>query len=185
MDPDSGLIELFKRICQRMNEAGMCYCVAGGFAVSLWGTPRGTEDIDLVVVMEENARPVFSDFLGRNFKLIQSHQDLMEFRHVCIWRHIVGLEGTENIFQLDVILINDPYLRKVIKRKINVEYQGLVVPVISIEDLIILKLISLRAIDKFDIENLLKSENPIDWNYLKKNADLLHLDWVFINILKL
>jgi ribosome-associated toxin RatA of RatAB toxin-antitoxin module len=52
--------------------------------------------------------------------------------------------------------------------------------VVSKEDLIILKAISFRDIDKHDIRNILNAETPIDWAYLEKNFKALKLDWEFI-----
>jgi predicted nucleotidyltransferase len=79
-------------------------------------------------------------------------------------------ENKKNLFPLDMLIASDKYLENVLKRRIEIEYRGVIVPVISIEDLIILKSISFRDIDRFDIENLINAGNSIDWDYLGKTS---------------
>ena len=51
--------------------------------------------------------------------------------------------------------------------------------------MIILKLISFRKQDELDIENIIKSDETIEWNYLEKQIDIMKLNRDFIEDLKL
>lgn len=184
METSKDLINLFCQLSEKLNTTGIPYCVAGGFAVSMWGPPRGTSDIDIVILIDENDRKSITQFLNENFKLIQSHKDDMIFNGIHIWRHILSDENGMSIFPLDMILCKNEFLQKVIKRKLEIIYRNVKVPIISIEDLIILKSISHRDIDKFDIENILNTDNVIDWPYLKKMISQLNLDWNYIETIK-
>lgn len=180
MDASNDLIELFLRLCSEFNSTGIPYCVTGGFAVAMWGPPRGTSDIDIVIMIHKKNRNQVSEFLNNHFNLVQSHENDMVFKNIHIWRHILRSGKGDNIFPLDMIISNNAYLKKVIKRKIEIRYRSVKIPVISLEDLIILKSISQRDIDRFDIGNIFKSGHPIDWEYLKGVVSQLNLDWEFI-----
>lgn len=184
METPNDLIILFLKLCDELNTTGIRYCVTGGFAVGMWGPPRGTSDIDIVIMLDEKDRKFVTGFLKGHFNLVQSHDNDMIFGNIHIWRHILKGENENNIFPLDMILCNNDYLEKVIERKLEIVYKNVRIPVISIEDLIILKYISLRDIDKFDIENIIKSGNPIDWPYLKEVILKLNLDWDYIEAIK-
>jgi hypothetical protein len=49
---------------------------------------------------------------------------------------------------------------------------------------IILKLISFRKQDELDIENIIKSDETIDWRYLEEQTDRMKLNRDFIEDLK-
>ncbi len=173
MEIANDLITLFVRLCDTFNKSRFNYCVAGGFAVGMWGPPRGTSDIDIVILLQEEEREAVVAFLKKHFNMIQSHDKDMVFGDLHIWRHVFAGENKQNVFPLDMILASNEYLENVLNRRIEIEYRDVTVPVISIEDLIVLKSISFRDIDRFDIKNLVNSGNPIDWNYLDKKADRL------------
>jgi hypothetical protein len=181
MTAGNGLAEIFKKLCSELNRFKISYCVAGGFAVSLWGAPRGTEDIDLVIMLAETEKAKITDFLSSHFLLVQSHPENMVFGDIIIWRHIVKSASGDNLYPLDMILARNDFLLRSLERKIELIYQGITIPVISIEDLLILKTISNRDIDNFDKENLVKSGIPIDWNYLKDQLKKLNLDHSFFD----
>ena len=152
--------------------------------MGIWGPPRGTSDIDLVIMLKEKERKFVTGFLNEHFNLVQSHDEDMVFGDIHIWRHVLGIENENTIFPLDMILGNNEYLKKVVERKIEINYKNVKIPVIAIEDLIILKYISHRDIDKFDIENIINSGNPIDWLYLEKTILQLNLEWDYIEAIK-
>ena len=171
---------LLKKLCTEFNRRQLAYCVAGGFAASLWGPPRGTEDIDMLVMIADEDRERFGKFLAARFHLLQSHDQEMVFSGIAIWRHIIQFGKQQSLFPLDLIMAKNDFLIHALSRRIELSYQGTTIPVISLEDLIILKLISFRDIDKYDIENLLKSEKPVDWPYLDKQIHKLRLNKAFI-----
>jgi len=170
METENDLIILFIGLCDTLNKSPFDYCVAGGFAVGMWGPPRGTSDIDIIILVRQKERKSVTSLLSSHFKLVQSHEKDMIFGKLHIWRHILAGENKKNLFPLDMLIASDKYLENVLKRRIEIEYRGVIVPVISIEDLIILKSISFRDIDRFDIENLINAGNSIDWDYLGETS---------------
>ncbi len=105
----------------------------------------------------------------------------MIFKNFRIWRHVIKAEDSPELLMLDALIADNEYLKRVIARSIEIDFHGINFPVVSKEDLIILKAISFRDIDKHDIQNILRSETPTDWNYLEKNFKALKLDWDFIH----
>lgn len=89
-----------------MNAAGIPYCVTGGLAVGMWGPPRGTSDIDIVIMIDEKDRKFVISFLNEHFNLVQSHEKDMVFNNIHVWRHILGIENKNSVFPLDMILCN-------------------------------------------------------------------------------
>src|SRR5207247_256884 len=70
-----------RRIAEALDAAGVAYALAGGLAVSIYTTPRATEDIDLLIRREDVDRAVRAveplDFrlaggrAGRHVKLLE------------------------------------------------------------------------------------------------------------------
>lgn len=180
MEYKRSLIRFLEDICHLFEKEKIRFCVIGGFAASIWGIPRGTGDVDIVLNIEDENREMIVRLLDANFNLVQSHQEDMVFNIIRIRRHIIKVEESPELLILDTLLADNDYLKNVITRKIEINFHGIKLPVVSKEDLIILKAISFRDIDKHDIRNILSSETPTDWVYLEKNFKSLKLDWEFI-----
>ena len=130
--------------------------------------------------IENENREMIVRLLEANFNLVQSHREDMVFNIIRIWRHIIKVEESPELLILDTLLADNDYLKSVISRRIEINFHGITLPVVSKEDLIILKAISFRDIDKHDIRNILRSETPTDWDYLERNFKVLKLDWEFV-----
>ncbi len=180
MEYGEDLSTLLKELCMQLSKNNMEFCLAGGWAVSMMGIARTTIDIDMLMVLDETAKKQVISILENSFHLIQSHENEMEFKRLTIWRNIVSLKNKNEPFMIDLIKADTDYLKRVITRRIEIDYEGVVIPVIAIEDLIILKLSSFRKQDQADIENLVRSGTPIDWQYLETNVKKFHLDWDYI-----
>ncbi|MCX6724089.1 MAG: hypothetical protein NT155_02865 [Candidatus Staskawiczbacteria bacterium] len=51
--------ELLAEIAKILKDLKISYAITGGFAVSVWGRPRYTADIDIVVeLIEKNIKPL-------------------------------------------------------------------------------------------------------------------------------
>ena len=171
---------LLKRVCTELRRNNLQFCLAGGWAVSMIGIARTTMDIDILIVLDENIKKKVVSILENSFNLIQSHEKEMKLKNITIWRNIVSLKGKTEPFILDLLKAGNDYLKTVIERKIEISYEDTIIPIISTEDLIIIKLASFRKQDQVDIENLIQSDTPIDWEYLEDTIKKSNLDWSFI-----
>jgi hypothetical protein len=90
----------------------------------------------------------------------------------------------KKVISIDLILANSDFLKRVLKRRREIRLLGIRTYLIAPEDLIILKLISFRKQDELDIENIIKSDETIDWKYLEEQIDMMELNRDFIEDLK-
>jgi hypothetical protein len=184
MEYKRSLIGFLEDICHLFEKEKIPFCVTGGFAASIWGTPRATSDVDIVLNIEGESRERIIKLLDDNFNLVQSHREDMVFNDLHIWRHIIKAEDSPELLILDTLVANNDYLKRVIERKTEINFHNIKLPLVSKEDLVILKTISFRDIDKHDIRNILKSSTPTDWEYLERNFKALQLNWEFVESYK-
>jgi predicted nucleotidyltransferase len=180
MENAGDLKNLLKEVCNQLGKKKLQFCLAGGWAVSIIGTARTTIDIDILIVLNDDVKKQVVSILETSFHLIQSHENEMKFKTLSIWRNIVSLQKKGELFMIDFLIADTDYLKSIVERKMEIDYEGISIPVIPVEDLIILKLSSFRKQDEVDIENLLHSASRIDWEYLEKTIKKLRLNWDYI-----
>jgi hypothetical protein len=135
--------------------------LAGGLAVSLLARPRATEDIDLIVVLEESDFPSFEALVRSHFEVIQV-RDVMRFRTASIWRFVLG-DGNEGIVILYLILANRDEYRTAIANSVEIVVDDCRINVITPQDLIIVKQLAGRPVDLMDIEALKEVFEESEW----------------------
>jgi len=130
--------------------------VGGGLAVAVHGFARATRDIDLVIrVPFRKIRQVMED---RGFQF----DSTISF----------GKQGRIHLFEksgagVDFLEFDDDsFYEHILKRAETSELFGFQVKVMSLEDLIVTKLLSYRSKDQIDLLELLKKKP--DESYLKK-----------------
>ena len=74
----------------------------------------------------------------------------MVFRGISIWR-TVGIRGDQEVV-VDLLLADSEYLRTALARRRMVRFGTLQVPILTIEDLIVLKTLARRLQDLADLE---------------------------------
>lgn len=171
---------VLKEVCLEFRRNNLQFCLTGGWAVSIMGIPRTTLDIDILIVFDDNIKEKVLSILENAFNLIQTHKNEMELKNITILRLLISLKDKKDAFILDLLKADNDYLKSVIKRSHEIDYEGAIIPFISIEDLIIIKLASFRKQDEIDIENLILSGTIIDWDYLEKTIKKAHLNWDYI-----
>ncbi len=175
---------LLKTVCAEFRKNNLQFCLAGGWAVSMIGVPRTTLDIDILIVLDGDVKNKITTILANSFNLLQSHENEMELKNAVIWRQLVSLKNKETHLILDLLKADNNFLKNAIKRSIEIDYEGVAIPIISIEDLIIIKLAAFRKQDQMDIENLIRAGAAIDWAYLEEAINESSLDWNYILKLK-
>jgi hypothetical protein len=134
MDPQQLLI----KIAKILNGLGISYIVTGGIAVVVWGRPRFTADIDIVVELEETKIVEFSKALSRE---LTGYLDEMSIRRALMQKGEFNFLETETGLKVDFwMLQEDPFDRKRLERRIPKNFDGQTVYFTSPEDLILIKL---------------------------------------------
>ena len=87
----------------------------------------------------------------------------MVFYGVSIWR-VVGIRHEKEII-VDLLLAESEFLKQAPARKRTVDFLGMALPIVTIEDLIVLKIMARRLQDLADLEKIKQagSDTPIDW----------------------
>lgn len=155
------LDELIPLIARLFSSKGYRYFAFGGVGVSLWGRPRMTHDLDVVVCLERHAVPAFvADLKGAGFRTRSLERKLREGRIIQL-----PIGDTE----LDVKLCGQGHDMEALARAKRADFEGFGLMVASPEDLVLYKLQMWRTQDQADIENLLSNVKDLDRRYIRKH----------------
>jgi hypothetical protein len=145
----SDLAGLAASVSADLTSAGISHAISGAAAMAAHGYVRATRDIDVLVVAPSIRLPeVFEivrrhGFVGEDESLIRSLRD----------RFVAELcRGT---LRIEILLPVLPYHHTLVARAVALQVAGRPVPVVSLEDLVVLKLLWRRAKDVPDIHALL------------------------------
>ncbi len=156
---------LVAAISSDMTAAGIRHAVSGAAAMAAYGYVRATRDIDILIVVPSTRLPeVFAvvrrhGFQGEDQELIRSLRQ----------RYMAELRSASASVELLVPAL--PYHHRLVGRAVTMTVVGRPVPFVSIEDLVVLKLLWHRAKDVPDIHALLAMKGgAIDAGYIKETV---------------
>lgn len=169
------LIQALSDLIAEFNRRGVAYALAGGWAYSALVEPRATTDIDLLILLDQPSRDTLQSLVSPLFDSTVIHPAPMVFRGLSIWR-IVGIRRGQEIL-VDLLLADSEYLRTALGRARTVIFGSAPVPVLAIEDLIVLKTLASRLQDRADLEkiHMREADLHIDWTYVEKWKAVLGL----------
>lgn len=142
------LLDQLVTVVGALEAAGIEHALVGGLAVAVWGVPRATQDIDLLI-RPESVEPALQalDPIGFRIRALpMTFQDGMSLQRVS------KIEGGA-LLTLDLILV-DANLESVWVSRTRVELAGSPLWVVSREALIRMKAAAGRPRDLLDIQNL-------------------------------
>lgn len=178
--------ELLKKIAKILEDLKIPYAVTGGFAVSVWGLPRYTADIDIIIeLLEKNIKPLAK-------KLLEIEKDVYVdenmIREALIYKSEFNFIEPEFNLKVDFFVKdNSPYNKLKIQRRIKQDIFGQGVYFVSPEDLILSKLLWAKDSESYkqyaDIKTVLKNNKlKLDFRYLnnwaKKHETLEIFEWL-------
>ena len=137
-------------IVDALARAGVDYALVGGLAVSVYATPRATEDIDLLVALTDLERasnvlaPLGFRRAGRPMRLAAGRIDI---------QRLTKFEGAD-LLPVDLIAPIDEDLSGLLRDRTAMEWEGMRIWVIGVDGLRILKRLRLSAQDRADLEAL-------------------------------
>ncbi|MBX3350047.1 MAG: nucleotidyltransferase [Nitrospira sp.] len=166
MAAESFLAQSLSTLITDFNRRGIEYALAGGWAYSALVEPRATTDIDILLLMEQPSRDQLQSLLSSLFDSTIVHPAAMVFRGISIWRCVGILKNQEVV--IDVLLADSEYLRTVLARRRQVSLGEVSVPIVTVEDLIVLKTLAGRLQDQADLEKikLRQDDLDVDWRYV-------------------
>ncbi len=158
------LADYLLSLCAQFDLSGAEYALAGGFAFSLHVAPRSTADIDIVAVA--GSIDVIEKAMKNIFPRLIRHKNAIHLPGVLLYR-LVGVQGDREIMVDVIVPENSLLLSSILERKVLIDFNGVNLPVVSIEDLYVLKNFSNRLQDKSDCEMIEEIRGPdLDREYI-------------------
>jgi len=158
----------YKKIFATLNEHGVKYLIVGGLAVNLYGIPRFTFDLDIIV---ENKKENYENLVKALKKLhfipkinekIENLIDEDKRNHWIKKKNMIAFctyNKNKPYEELDIIIKYNLNFEKEYKNKVVFTIENIAFPVISIDGLIRMKKESNRKQDIEDIKLLRKIKN--------------------------
>jgi predicted nucleotidyltransferase len=143
------LYDELRSVLNALDQAGVDYALVGGLAVAVWGAPRATRDIDLLVRSEALAEAM-SAVRGRGFTLPALP---FEFKDGSTLQRVNRVDEAGNLMTVDFMLV-DRNLESAWASRTRVPFADGEVTVVSREALMAMKAQAARPQDLADIQNL-------------------------------
>lgn len=162
-----------RRATKLLRDSGREGAFIGGLGVIVWGRPRITQDVDLLVDLPADAVAAFVELArdsGYSF-------DAEEAALLSEGGFLRLIDDSAPAVPLDVLVADTPLQQRALERARTIELEGDQVRVISAEDLVLLKLIAFRPKDTFDVETVVDAlGESLDRGYLEQWASRLGLE---------
>jgi predicted nucleotidyltransferase len=170
--------EVLRRITTALDQNDIAYMLTGSFASAYHGTPRSTQDIDVIV----EATPAQLRGLVRSLPVDQYYSDLDAALQAHWAESMFNVIDLSTGWKIDFILRKSrPFSREEFRRRVRVNLQGVSLFVASAEDMVVAKLEwsklaqSQRQID--DAAAILRARGEtLDRSYIEKWTKELHLE---------
>ncbi|MCA9128001.1 MAG: hypothetical protein KDB22_12990 [Planctomycetales bacterium] len=141
--------------------------LVGGLALPVWNYPRSTQDIDLLLIVDDDAKVMrICEQLDCQPR---RNPAIIELGSIRVLQ--TEYQPPDEYIEIDVdfLLGQSPFHTSVHGRAIPITYAGIQrsLRVATCEDLILLKLQSSRLIDLADCQRLIELNPLLDWDYLE------------------
>jgi hypothetical protein len=147
---ENALVSSVKKLQEAKKKALLLdFAIIGGFAVSTWGYPRATEDIDFAISAERNKLKELAEFLKGELRQGDSSDPLIA---------TINFEMKECLIQL--ILFPRNWETLAFKDIKLVSLKGKDVPVVGWKEIVLLKLYAGSAADLLDAKRVIDAQEP-------------------------
>lgn len=176
-------LEVLELVGRRLRAAGLPYMVTGSMAVSLYGLPRMTRDIDIVLeVKERDWEKVFRLF-DKDF-----YVDPEAVREAIARRGMFNMIHNASVIKVDFIVKKDEaYRREEFRRRRSAIMDGVAITVVAPEDLVLSKLIwtknSRSELHLRDVRSILKGSGQLDYAYMERWSKRLGVSELYREVL--
>jgi hypothetical protein len=151
---DSAVLAVLAAIAPVLRRSGDRWYLFGAQAVTIWGRPRLSADVDITVAIAGPPDDFVAAALAAGFDLrISDWRGLVDRTRVLPLLH----RATE--MPLDVVLAGPGLEEDFLERAVVATLAGMEVPVISPEDLIVIKLLAARPKDVEDVRGILEERH--------------------------
>ncbi len=161
---------LLREALAAIRESGLGHAVIGGCARNAYAEPRATKDVDLVVEVAEAGHPaLIRNLERRGFRGATSVGGEGGVPDLTLFRDGRGR-------RIDLLFAHTDFEREALRRAVTREpFRGVAAPVITVEDLIVYKVLADRPQDRVDVRDVVAAAGArgqdIDWSYVERWCD--------------
>jgi predicted nucleotidyltransferase len=152
------LLRAIDASCSWFRELKAPAALIGGVAASLLGRPRVTKDVDMVVLVDDDAWAAALE-VGARHGFAPRVADALEFARMS---RVLLLVHQPSGIELDLSFAALPFERELIERANERTVRGVVFRVATAEDIVVMKALALRPRDVADIEAILEATPALD-----------------------
>ncbi|MFN2439801.1 MAG: DUF6036 family nucleotidyltransferase [Chitinophagaceae bacterium] len=169
------MLNFLQTIIQFLHRQNISYMLSGSVALSIYTLPRATRDFDFIV----NLRSTDVESFLLTFKE-GYYCDTDSVKKAIANQGMFNIIDHASGFKADfMILKNEPFRQTEFERRIKIDFEGIPIYIVSVEDLLLSKLIWIQQlqspIQTQDIKNLAIVEN-LDWEYIRTWLNTLKLN---------
>jgi Nucleotidyl transferase AbiEii toxin, Type IV TA system len=168
--PPKVVLETLQVVWTALQALHVPMALVGGLAMSAWKRPRFTKDVDLLLAIHEpDAKVAIGPLLAKGFRSKGPEAMVRLADGSRFIQLIYDMPDALLDIQVDLILATSEFHRQAIARRVTLPRAelGFEIDIVSCEDLIVLKLVAGRILDRVDAGELLKANrNSLDFGYL-------------------
>src|SRR3989344_4755822 len=158
------LFDILKLVTDFLNKEKIPYMIVGGITLAYHGLPRTTEDIDILIFLEEHKIKKFADFMKKNDFLIDEEEiktALKEKSHFSVF-------DKRSIFRMDIKGVYNDLDKDSFSRRMKIHFRGLNLFINTPEDAIIAKLVFGSYRDLEDAKGIIsRQRKKLEFDYIK------------------
>ncbi len=164
--------EILKTVVEYFDSNDIEYVLVGGIAVIVYGNPRTTVDLDLVVKIDKAEMRDFAAYLQRE----GFFSDVDDMKQAFEDQTHFSAEERDSLFRLDIKGVYDQKDKVTLKNRKKIEFEGITMYVASPEDTIANKLYYGSEQDIEDAEGIyVRQEDELDYGYLEERCEALEV----------
>jgi len=173
-EPLSGpLRRTLGEVLDALAAAGARAAVAGGIAQQVWGRIRATRDLDLLVLSAAGEGPVLDALRTRGLRATRKPTSIAGMTLRSFVRD--DAEGFVDV-PVDLFFVTSGLGSEAVERAVSLSIGGRAVPIVQAEDLLLLKLLADRVLDRADAADIVRAQGDrLDVPYLRARAAKLGL----------
>lgn len=162
-EPGPGMSEKVVRLHEALDRADIPHAFGGAIAVDYYRVPRATIDIDLNVFVSPDERRRVMDVLAEEFELSNAEALAAEIAERDQGKTYWGET------RIDLFFSASEFTESMADRAREVAYQGATIPILSAEDILVIKATFDRPQDWADIDAVCKLQSDkLDLGYMTK-----------------
>jgi len=181
--PPKAVLETLQLAWNALQVLNVPMALVGGLAMTAWKRSRFTKDVDLLLAIPEpEANAAIKQLVAQGFRSKRPEGMVRLPDGARFVQLIYDPPHATLAIQVDLILATSEFHRQAIARRVTLpaEELGFAIDVVSCEDLIILKLIAGRILDRVDAGELLKANrDALNFGYLTGWVRQLNLEKAF------